>query len=77
MRDSHLIDLADGWTAWRTFALRGAGFPVAMLQILAAPDAVEAIDRYLEREAAYKDARRQALAALGRLRDEAVGDALR
>jgi hypothetical protein len=48
-----------------------------MLQKLTAPDAVSAIDRYLDCETAYKDARRRALAACGRLRDEAVGDALR
>jgi hypothetical protein len=77
VQGSHLIDLADGWAMWWTFALRGAGFPAAMLQMLAAPGAVSAIDRYLDRETAYKDARRQALGALGRLRDEAVGDVLR
>ena len=77
MQRSHLIDLADGWTSWRTFGLRGTGFPVAMLEKLAAPDAVSAIDRYLDCETAYKDARRRALAACGRLRDEAVGDAFR
>ena len=77
MRDSHLIDLAGGWTVWRTFGLRGAGFPVAMLQKLAAPGAVSAIDRYLEFESAYKHARQQALAVCGRLRDEAVGDDFR
>jgi hypothetical protein len=77
VQHSHLIDLADGWTSWRTVCLRGAGFPAAMLQILAAPDAVAAIHRYLDGEAAFKDARRQALAACGRLRDEAVGDAVR
>ena len=67
MHGSHLVDLADGWTSWRTFCLRGAGFPVGMLEKLAAPDAVRAIDLYLDREAAYKDARHRALAARHRL----------
>ena len=48
-----------------------------MLQRLAAPDAVCAIDVYLEREAEYKNARRQALATCGRLRGDTDSDARR
>ncbi len=72
---SHLVDLADGWTSWRTLCLRSTGFPVNMLEKLAAPAAVSAIDLYLEREAAYKEARHLALAARDRLLKESDRDA--
>lgn len=77
MLGSHLVDLADGWTLWRTFCLRGAGFPVNMLQKLAAPEAVGAIDLYLEHETAHEEARQRALASCKRLLDELDGDARR
>lgn len=57
--------------------LRGAGFPVGMLQKLAAPDAVAAIDTYLHHDAAYGDARRQTLTLCRRLLGDADGDARR
>lgn len=59
----HLIDLADGWLLWKTVCLRGAGFPIHMLEELAANDAAAAIDRFLDLEAAWIEARDRALHA--------------
>jgi hypothetical protein len=59
---SHLIDLADGWKFWRTLCVRGTGFPVKMLEKLAAPTAVTAIDNFIDLKDAYDDARHRALA---------------
>ena len=60
-RAAHLVDLADGWMLWRTIGLRGAGFPVHMLESLAADDAAAAIDDFLDCEAARDEARDRAL----------------
>jgi hypothetical protein len=49
--------LREGWTVWRTVGVRGAGFPVAMLEPLAAPEALEAIDHLLARERELEAAR--------------------
>ena len=54
--------------------MRGAGFPVRMLEKLAAPDAVAAIEKYLESEIAFEDVRRRALATCGRLIKDSDGD---
>ncbi len=70
---SHLVDLADGWKLWRTICMRGAGFPVSMLDSLAAPEAVAAIDRFIGCEAAYDEARRRALALCNRMLKESEG----
>ena len=55
----HLIELADGWSLWTWFRVRGAGFRCDRVLELAAPaaaraaDAVEqALDRWLEVRAA-------------------------
>ena len=57
----HLVGLADGWTLWRTVCLRGAGFPVPMLESLAATDAAAEVDRFLDTEAAWDEARDRAI----------------
>ena len=36
MLPAHRLELADGWTIWRPAAVRGAGFPAAMLDKLVA-----------------------------------------
>lgn len=45
----HLVPLASGWSAWRWAVLRAPGFPAVEVTRLAAPEAVEAADRFLER----------------------------
>ena len=57
----HLVPLAEGWMLWRTICLRGAGFPVHMLDSLAANDAAAAIDHFFDCDAAWDDARRHAI----------------
>ncbi len=58
----HLVPLIDGWTLWRTICLRGTGFPIDMLETLAAHDAAAAIDGFLDCETAWDEARERALA---------------
>ncbi len=57
----HVVPLIDGWTLWRTICLRSTGFPIDMLESLAAHDAAAAIDGFLDCEAAWEDARERAL----------------
>ena len=68
-----LVPLADGWMLWRTICVRGAGFPVHMLETLAADDAAAEVDRFLDTEVAWHEARdrvtgscRDATKALGK-----------
>lgn len=63
----HLVELCDGWALWRTVCVRGTGFPVDMLEALAAPEAVAATDRLIEAEAARDAARAGALGECRRL----------
>jgi hypothetical protein len=45
----HLVRLpGTRWALWRTIAIRGAGFPAALVDALAAPSASSAADAYLE-----------------------------
>ena len=57
--------------------MRGAGFPVNMLDKLAAPDAVRAIDSYLDAKPHTKEARQSALSTRDRLLRESDGVARR
>lgn len=70
----HLIGLADGWTTWRTFCVRGTGFPVSMLEPLAAPDAVSAVDKLIDRKAVYDQAVDQAQVRCRQLLKNPTGD---
>ncbi len=74
---SHLTDLADGWKTWRTFCLRGAGFPIAGLARLAAPEAAAAVGAYLERSAASEQAHDRVMERLDALSRAADGETLR
>lgn len=56
----HLIGLADGWATWRTICVRGTGFPVSMLEQLAAPEAVAAIDHLIAKKISFDEALHQA-----------------
>jgi len=44
---THLVPIAEGWSAWRDAVVRGAGFPAAGLLELATPRAAAAADRLL------------------------------
>jgi hypothetical protein len=59
----HLVPLARGWSAWRWAVLRAPGFPAVEVTRLAAPDAAEAVDRFLDRgsPAAERQAARDAV----------------
>jgi hypothetical protein len=67
----HLVGLADGWRLWRTVCLRGAGFPVALLERIAAPEAVQAVEALFACEAQEGAAREQAVQACMGGRDSA------
>lgn len=71
----HLVPLHDGWSIWRWVRLRGAGFPVALVDELALPAAVAAIDRYLDALVAAAARRDEALAAMTTQLTHAEGDA--
>lgn len=57
----HLVDLADGWSLWRSVALRGAGFPVHLLEAIVASKTAALVDRFLDREADFEELRGRAL----------------
>src|SRR6202045_1810476 len=65
-RPRHLVRLpGTNWNLWRTVVVRGAGFPAAMVEELAAPQTAAAADRYL---ACRAGASRHTDAALRRLK---------
>ena len=68
--NDHLVPLERGWSMWKWIALRGAGFPAALLARLGAPEAARAADRVLAAEDREAAAREQAIA---RLRGVAAG----
>ena len=55
-----LIKMTEDWSLWRTICLRGTGFPIHLLDTLAADGAISAVDRVLAREAAGEQARADA-----------------
>src|SRR5580704_3152585 len=68
---SHLVRLpGTNWNLWRSFVVRGAGFPAAIIDELAAPQTAVAAGRCL---AARALASRHTDAALRRLRGELAG----
>lgn len=74
---AHLVPLHGDWSVWRWMRLRGAGFPVALLDDLALPAAVTAIDRYLDALAAAANRRSEALTAVTALLERSGGAARR
>ncbi len=52
----HLLPLSDGWSLWRDFLLRSAGFPVGALKSLGSPEATRAVDELLQLEQAVREA---------------------
>lgn len=68
----HLIGIADEpWALWRCVCLRSAGFPVAQILDLAAPNSVAAANEVFEAEEQLDQARRHALEILERALDNA------
>ncbi|HTP96303.1 MAG TPA: lantibiotic dehydratase [Burkholderiales bacterium] len=52
----HALDVDTHWKLWRTICLRGAGFPVDMLNALVCPGLARAVDRLLDAEQAHRSA---------------------
>jgi hypothetical protein len=69
------VPLELGWALWRFVAIRGAGFPAALLSELAGTAAIAAIDRFRERESAYEHQSQRAIALLEQAIGPLSGDA--
>jgi hypothetical protein len=52
----HLLPLSHGWSLWKDFLLRSAGFPVGALKWLASSDAAKGVDELLRLEQAVREA---------------------
>jgi amino acid adenylation domain-containing protein len=59
----HLVRLAGDWALWRTVCLRGAGFPVHLLDALGADGLARAADAVLAADAGVDQAAREAAGA--------------
>lgn len=59
-----LVRLTGDWALWRWAGLRGAGFPVSLVERLAAPEAARAVDELIDAEDAVTAARTRAIDAL-------------
>jgi DNA-directed RNA polymerase subunit K/omega len=70
---SHSIQLDAGWTVWRWFLLRGAGFPAALIKGLSAPASTSIADRLIRAEDAAAAARARAIAALEEVLETSSG----
>ena len=64
MTEQYRVALHAGWSLWRPFVLRGAGFPAALLEPLAAPRTIAVIDELLAAEAAIAEKRDRAIDVL-------------
>jgi Lantibiotic dehydratase, N terminus len=53
--DEHLVALTGDWAVWRDFAVRSAGFPVAGLDVFAAPDESATLGE-VARDPAFREA---------------------
>ncbi|HEX8128484.1 MAG TPA: lantibiotic dehydratase [Pyrinomonadaceae bacterium] len=70
----HLMPLAGGeWAVWRTFALRGAGFPANGVLRLSASECAAAADAVVEAEAELRRAGTAALESISHARTNAEG----
>ncbi|HJR08152.1 MAG TPA: lantibiotic dehydratase [Pyrinomonadaceae bacterium] len=70
----HLVPLAGGeWAVWRTFALRGAGFPATQVLKLSASECAVAADEVVSAEEELRRIAAEALQALSRARSDADG----
>ncbi|MGZ3461783.1 MAG: lantibiotic dehydratase, partial [Archangium sp.] len=72
----HLIPLANGWSLWKDFCVRGAGFPASDVLRLASPELASAVDAWLDLEERIRALREAVIASLdsarqGLPRDEA------
>lgn len=71
---AHLVPLAGGeWAVWRTFALRGAGFPATQVLRLSASACAAVADEAVSAEAELRSIGAEALQALSRARTDADG----
>lgn len=56
MEAGHLVPLSHGWTLWKDFLLRSAGFPIGQLTWLGSGDVARAVDELLVLEQTVRDA---------------------
>jgi hypothetical protein len=64
-KPEHLVSLAGGWSSWRDFLLRSAGFPAREMLPLGSPEATAAVEVLLGLEKELRQAASAALQALG------------
>jgi len=70
---AHRVHLMEGWSLWRDFLVRGAGFPARRVLALASPELGAAMEALCERQVQLEQAFSQAKEACHRLRVD--GDA--
>ncbi len=56
MQPNHLRSLGHGWSLWKDFLLRSAGFPMKQVLGVASPDVARAVDELLGLEQQLRDA---------------------
>ncbi|HEX5753897.1 MAG TPA: lantibiotic dehydratase [Archangium sp.] len=64
----HLLPLANGWSLWKDFCVRGAGFPAEDVLRLASRELASAVDAWLELEERIRELRQTLIATLDRER---------
>ncbi|AKJ05232.1 lantibiotic biosynthesis dehydratase-like protein [Archangium gephyra] len=73
----HLVPLANGWSLWKDFCVRGAGFPASDVLRLASRELASAVDACLDLEERIRTLREELIAALERVRQALPPDEAR
>lgn len=64
----HLLPLANGWSLWKDFCVRGAGFPASDVLRLASRELASAVDAWLDLEERIRALREALIASLEHVR---------
>lgn len=64
----HLLPLSNGWSLWKDFCVRAAGFPASDVLRLASPELASAVDAWLDLEERIRALREEVVASLERAR---------
>jgi hypothetical protein len=64
----HLVPLENGWSLWKDFCIRGAGFPASDVLRLASRELASAVDAWLDLEERIRALREALIASLERVR---------
>ncbi|WNG59933.1 hypothetical protein F0U59_38355 [Archangium gephyra] len=64
----HLVPLSNGWSLWKDFCVRGAGFPASEVLKLASRELASAVDAWLDLEERTRALRQELIASLDRVR---------